>query len=102
MDVDLAPIANLLPWLAGASPVMGLCMRWLRLNTALAGFGLLWVATLTASAIVGALGLALGWDVAQWRGAPLGILMLLGGSVLTDTTAQHAADTIEKKRSGGP
>lgn len=100
MDVDLSPIGNLLPWLAGASPVMGLTMRWLRGNTPLAGFGLLGVATVTACLIVGSLGLALGWDVPQWRGAPLGILMLLGGSVLTDTTASHAKDVIEKRNGG--
>lgn len=100
MDVDLAPLVNLLPWLAGLSAPMGLAMRWIRTNTAVAGFGLLGVAALVAAATVGAMGLALGWDAAQWKGAPLGILVLVAGSVLADTTASHAADTIQKRNGG--
>lgn len=95
--IDLTPILTellkLLPselaWLAIASPVLGMILQWLKAKEKLQGWALLGVAFVVAVAIVASLGIALDWQVAQWRTAPLGIFVLVAGSNLTATTAEH-------------
>lgn len=95
MDVDLTPLANLLPWLPLAGAVMGLLMRQIRLTTAIgAGFGLLFLTLLGAALTVGTMGLALGWDRAQWLGAPLGVLILTAMSNGADSLLSHTVDKV--------
>jgi len=102
MEIDLSPIAGLLPWLPVAGGVLGVLMRQLRTGMTVTGFTLLGVTTLAASAVVGSLGLALGWDKAQWLGAPLGILLLIALSNQTDSLVSHTVETVKAKKSGDP
>lgn len=75
------------PWLVTiAGPLTGALLQRLQAAGKLRGFALLGVSAAVATGIVGAWGLASGWSVAQWRDAPLLVLVILGWSNLTGST----------------
>lgn len=67
-----------------AAPLTGAIMH--KLNGNLKGFVALFSSAAVSLMVVGAWGFANGWHPAQWREAPLLVLMLLGWSSLTTTT----------------
>lgn len=73
------------PWLIYlAAPLTGAIMHML--NGSLKGLAALFSSAVVSLVVVSAWGLANGWQPAQWREAPLLVLILLGWSHLTTTT----------------
>ncbi len=84
-------------WLVALAPLMGSLLLWAKSAGKIQGFGLLFTAIGIAVAIVGAAGLAKGWDARQWRRAPMAVLMLVSVSDLTSGTVGTALWKIKER-----